>query len=313
MASTPAMRSDLAGALVIRTHDQPLRARAELRERQPELLLSARVEVHVIHLDVRDDADRRVRQQERAVALVGFEEEEVAAPGSGAAPALVQIAADQEGGIEAGRVPAPRRSSRSSSSSRWCPPPRSTGGRRRTRRSPVVAPTRRARGRERRTAPGSPPRSRSRSRRRRDRRARSRRDRPGRAHREPRAHGVPRSPSGPSPRPRSPSPGRAGRGSASPLPRRRSGAPSSPPPTRGHRAWGSNRTGAGTAASCRSHPHRRPTSWGHHIRTSSATRSSASGFAHAAPSFAITVRRSRSATSERIRRASPSGVRSRSR
>ncbi len=49
-----------------------------------------------------------------------------------------------------------RRSSRSSSSSRWCPPPRSTGGRRRTRRSPVGAPTRRVRGRERRDSSGFP-------------------------------------------------------------------------------------------------------------------------------------------------------------
>ena len=45
----------------------------------PQLVLAARIEVDVVDLDVRDDADRGVGQQERTVALVGLEEEEVAA------------------------------------------------------------------------------------------------------------------------------------------------------------------------------------------------------------------------------------------
>ena len=100
-----------------------------VRERGLDLVEPTGVEVDVIDVHVRHDADPMWRQQERPVALVRLEDEEVAGARARAAPALVEIAADQEGRDRARRLRGRPRASRSSWSCRACRRPRSIAAR----------------------------------------------------------------------------------------------------------------------------------------------------------------------------------------
>ena len=81
----------------------------------PDELLEGRVDrggvavvVEVVGLDVGDDGRVRAVDEERAVALVGLDDEQVAAAVVGVAGRLVEVAADGEGRVDPA-VEAPRR------------------------------------------------------------------------------------------------------------------------------------------------------------------------------------------------------------
>src|SRR4051794_16320952 len=67
-----------------------------------DLIAATRIEIDVVDVDVGDDADRRRSEQERAVALVGLEDERLAPPRARAAAGLVEVASDQIRRIETG-------------------------------------------------------------------------------------------------------------------------------------------------------------------------------------------------------------------
>ena len=117
---------DGSDAGVVTARDHALASRHELRERRLDLVAPAGVEVDVIDVHVRHDADPMRRQQERTVALVRLEDEQVAIARR-ARRSRSRSGRRRPGSSDRDRRPrAPPPPSRSSWSCRACPPPRSS-------------------------------------------------------------------------------------------------------------------------------------------------------------------------------------------
>ena len=91
-------------ARVVPAGDHVPASRRERRERALDLVAAAGIEVDVVDVDVRDDPDRGTRQQERPVALVGLEHEQVPVARPRAAAAFVEVAAHEIAGVQPGAL-----------------------------------------------------------------------------------------------------------------------------------------------------------------------------------------------------------------